>query len=82
MSVPNENPETPGILVENVLVTIHEWYCEDCQHRHKLYGVSIAFSDGVEAYGYCEEKDVQAFINELVEAHGAEYPEAGTGAQK
>lgn len=76
MSTPNE---TPRILVENVLVTIHSWDCEDCQTRHTLYGVAVAFSDGMEAYGFCEEKDVQTFINELVEAHGADYDTAQAG---
>ena len=66
--------ETGTILVENVLVTIHEWDCEDCQVRHKLYGIAVAFSDGMEAFGFCEEIDVQTFINELVSAHGADYP--------
>ncbi len=77
--MPDENPETPQILVENVLVTIHEWRCPDCELNHKLYGICVTFSDGVEAYGYCEEKDVQTFINELVEAHGANYDIAQTG---
>jgi hypothetical protein len=72
--MPYEEQPSAEILVENVLVTIHEWFCEDCQVKHRLYGITVQFSDGVEAFGFCEERDTQTYINELVEAHGAVYP--------
>ena len=80
MSTPYEEAsEASEILVENVLITIHEWDCEDCGVKHRLLGCCVAFSDGMEAYGFCEEKDVFSFISELVEAHGAHYDTAETG---
>ena len=67
--------KSPPVL-ENTLITIHDWFCEDCQTTHRLLGVSCCFSDGMEAYGFCEPKDQMQFIEELVAAHGAIYAEA------
>lgn len=65
--------ETP--FLENVLVTLHDWFCEDCQVVHRLCGVTCHFSDGMDAYGFCEPQDQMRFIEELVTAHGAVFAE-------
>jgi len=63
-------------VIENLIVSVHELESGDT-----VLGVSIEWSDGVYTFGFCDQRDIDTYLWELVESREKGYLLDGTDVQ-
>jgi len=64
-------------IIENLIVSVH-----DLESNDRVLGISIEWSDGVYTFGFCDPRDMDSYLWELVEAREKGYMVNGSDFQE